>query len=551
MSDDFRLEAHPLVLARPQVVPPYGWVGHIPFAYLAIDLLRPRSLVELGTHSGNSYMAFCQAVQVLNLQCRCAAVDTWEGDEHALHYGEEVYQALRARHDPRYDGFSRLLRQPFDQAVTQFAAGSIDLLHIDGLHTYEAVRHDFETWLPKLSERAVVLLHDTAEHARGFGVARFFDELLERYPGFAFCHSHGLGLVAVGDQVPAAFVAFLHEANQRPQAIRGFFEALAGNLVDAAGQPLGAVLTEPLPLVCQLFYRGRDEAYDESRMLSLPVDATDGVLDLQFQLPVGVSPAYLRVDPAGLAGVYAFSQVAVRRRGDDRWKSLPHLPARLGHVHGELLQATGGETVRLACFDDDPNLEFEVGSDLPPPRDDAGLDITIRVEYELVIRDPALYRLLELQAESLVGLRQLSRERMDAQNQVREFVRQQRQLQEAQAQGLARDIAEQRQAMQTLTTGFAEQGRQLEHQALGFAHQRQQLQELAGAMASRDELLQLRGQVADLQRLAGALGEQVAMQGAEQAAASQEALRQLQRSVDMLLRSGIGARIRRLLGRGG
>ena len=517
MSDTFRLEAHPLVLARPRIVPPYGWVGHIPFAYLAVDLLRPSTLVELGTHSGNSYMAFCQAVQSLDLACRCTAVDAWQGDAHALHYGEEIYQALRARHDPRYGGFSRLLRERFDDAAARFADESIDLLHIDGLHTYEAVRHDFETWLPKLSDRAVVLLHDTEERGRGFGVGRFFDELTTRYPGFAFCHSHGLGVLATGAQVPEAFAAFLRQAAEDPQRMRGFFEALAGNLVDATGHPLGAASTEPLPLVCHLFYRDHDQTYDESRMLSVPVDVADGTLDLQFRLPDGVAPDYLRIDPADLAGVYAFSRIAVRESGTPHWQPVPQLPARLGHVHGELLPATGKETVRLASFDDDPNLEFEIGSALAPFRNGVPVEVAVRIEYEAVIREPALYQLLERQAESTTGLWQLSRERMDAQNLARELA--QRHLQ--QRQELSRQLQE-------LVGAVASREEVLR---LG-----QQLQELAGTVVSRQEILQF--------------GQQLAAQGSEQTAEIRQALQRLQHDVDLLLRNGIGARIRRLLGRG-
>jgi hypothetical protein len=375
-------------------------------------------------------------------------VDTWEGDTHALHYGEQVYQSLRSRHEPRYGDFSQLMRLSFDEAVGQFEDGGIDLLHIDGLHTYEAVRHDFEAWLPKLSDRAVVLLHDTAMHERGFGVAKFFEELSIRYPCFGFTHSHGLGVVAVGAKVPAAFVAFMQHAEASPDAIRGFFEALAGNLVDANDQPVAAMAV-PQPVVCHLFYRHYDEAYDESRMVSLPVDAANGVLDLQFRLPAGVHPDYLRIDPADLPGVYGLSRVMLQQGNGAIVQLLDGLAGRVGHVNGELLPVIAVDAVRLASFDDDPNLEFEVGSALVEKQADAWLDVGIRIEYEVVISDPVLHRLLERQTISLSGMRRLARERMDMQRLSREFSRQQADLRE-----LAGQLLTQSQAVQRLAEGI-------------------------------------------------------------------------------------------------
>ncbi len=181
-----------------------AWIGHIPFAHWIVAATRPRLLVELGTHNGVSYAAFCDAVLAARLDARCFAVDTWEGDAHAGFYGDTVYADLRRFHDRRYAGFSELLRCTFDAALGYMADGSIDLLHIDGCHSYAEVRHDFESWQPKLSDRAVVLFHDTNVRERGFGVWRLFAELRERFAGFEFLHAHGLGVLAVGAAVPDA-----------------------------------------------------------------------------------------------------------------------------------------------------------------------------------------------------------------------------------------------------------------------------------------------------------------------------------------------------------
>jgi len=171
------------------------WVDHLPFGYDLVTALRPRVLVELGTQAGLSYFCFCQAVLDHGLSTRAYAVDTWRGDDHTDPYGPEVYEQVAAHNAEHYAGFSTLLPVLFDEALARFEDESIDMLHIDGYHTYDAVRGDFERWYPKVAPGGIVLFHDVAARLRDFGAWRFWAEMEREHDVFSFRHGFGLGVV--------------------------------------------------------------------------------------------------------------------------------------------------------------------------------------------------------------------------------------------------------------------------------------------------------------------------------------------------------------------
>ncbi len=201
-----------------------AWLEHGAFAFWLVENLRPRSIVELGTHNGYSYFCFCQAVRLFNVKASCYAIDTWQGDEHAGFYEEDVFQKVVSRNE-KYSSFSQLLRMRFDEALQHFPDGSIDILHIDGRHFYDDVKFDFEIWRTKLSDRAVVLFHDTEVRERNFGVWKLFEELSASFPTFNFLHGHGLGVLAV-KEVPAQVAALFDAEKREPDEIRRAYARL-------------------------------------------------------------------------------------------------------------------------------------------------------------------------------------------------------------------------------------------------------------------------------------------------------------------------------------
>ena len=224
----------PIVFQEPlRAVHPPSWLDYTPFAFWITDALRPDAFVELGCQSGNSYSSFAQAVQTLGLSTVCSAVDTWQGDPQAGFFDATVFEEWAAYHQ-RFSAFSRLIKATFDEALEHFSDASIDLLHIDGCHTFEAVSHDFETWRPKMSQRGVVLCHDIAVRDSDFGAWRLWERLRDEYPSFEFRHGHGLGVLGIGRDFPEA-VEWLFSLRARSKEdanhVRLFFSRLGQSVL--------------------------------------------------------------------------------------------------------------------------------------------------------------------------------------------------------------------------------------------------------------------------------------------------------------------------------
>jgi Methyltransferase domain/Glycosyl transferase family 2 len=177
---------------------PCDWTDHIPFIFALAALERPRRFVELGTLRGSSFLAFCQAARQAGFESEAIAVSAWSVDpenEAAYRTAFDDFRFIASK----YDDFASWLKMDHAEAALRFDEGSVDLLHLDGFRDYDALKSVLDTWLPKVSSRGVLLLHDTNSHGQDFGVWRVWEELRERFPTLEFRHGQGLGVACVGD----------------------------------------------------------------------------------------------------------------------------------------------------------------------------------------------------------------------------------------------------------------------------------------------------------------------------------------------------------------
>lgn len=158
--------------------------------FFMISVLRPHVSVELGTANEDTYFSICQGVDFLRLPTKCYAVGQWD---------QNTFQQVNSYNRVFYQSFSSLLNMQTDQALSEFEEESIDFLHIKGLPSVDVVNM-LREWLPKLSNRGIILLSEPKVSSSEFSSLEVFN-----------LSSMGMQLFVKGKGIPEEIHSFLSD----------------------------------------------------------------------------------------------------------------------------------------------------------------------------------------------------------------------------------------------------------------------------------------------------------------------------------------------------
>jgi hypothetical protein len=285
---------------EPRVYGVGAWTSHLHFAYDLVATLRPALLAELGVDRGESYFAFCQSAAENRTGTRCFGIDTWRGDQHAGGYDETTFAQVSEHNRANYETFSTLVRSGFDDALGRFDSDSIDILHLDGLHTEAAVRHDVDSWLPKLRPGGILLVHDVDVRSKEFGVWKVWAELQARGRSWTFHDGPGLGVwqKPPGSKLPGFLEHLLAPSDEHNEALAKYYSDRAARMeAKIAGHWRdGTIRNTPFAqqTIIQVFYTS-DGSHREEDSVYARV-GHEGWKDVRIELPSSAGAAPLRID---------------------------------------------------------------------------------------------------------------------------------------------------------------------------------------------------------------------------------------------------------------
>jgi predicted O-methyltransferase YrrM len=165
-----------------------------------LDQLKPKSILEIGTAKGGTLFLFCRLS--LDPEGMAISVDL-PGGRFGGGYARWRTRLYRTFVSKKQEIF--LLRVDSHDSsslskVHEILGGrKIDFLFIDGDHSYEGVKRDFQLYSPLVREDGIIALHDIAKH-QGIEsqVDLFWREISAKYSSKEFLENSNQGWAGIG-----------------------------------------------------------------------------------------------------------------------------------------------------------------------------------------------------------------------------------------------------------------------------------------------------------------------------------------------------------------
>jgi predicted O-methyltransferase YrrM len=130
-----------------------GWGEYRYLLFTLPVILKAKTIVETGLGQGNSTVIFLEACRFLG-DCK---LYTFEININK----EDTLPARKRISELGLEPWWTLIEKDSVQAGREWSYGKIDVLFLDSHHSYEHVLAELEAFKPHLSEKAVILCHDT------------------------------------------------------------------------------------------------------------------------------------------------------------------------------------------------------------------------------------------------------------------------------------------------------------------------------------------------------------------------------------------------------
>ncbi|MEO6695005.1 MAG: class I SAM-dependent methyltransferase [Ignavibacteria bacterium] len=144
---------------------------------------KPKVIAEIGTWNGGTFYVWTrinpQAKKIISIDLPDGQFGGGYDSKRIKFFKEFAYDRDASQlYFIRGDSKAKTTTDELEKILN---GDKIDFLYIDGDHTYEGIKKDFEIYLNFLSNDGLIGFHDINTHKDGYGVVKFWNETKVKY----------------------------------------------------------------------------------------------------------------------------------------------------------------------------------------------------------------------------------------------------------------------------------------------------------------------------------------------------------------------------------